>query len=212
MGTELSVFEPLNVYCIPETHWKYSEFKTWLLLVCFAKHSDMMLTLKVPNKNCSRWHFNFYFYLSKKIRLDFHVNPLLGRGFTWNTKFYFLWKIMKNYLWISSAAFLIGALRVNLFLTEHIGSSIQWKFVVNQFAANLHLDDSECCWRLALKQSYTRKKSQSLSFHVVYFCIFLNWNSFSYRWGAPVAQWVKRCPTDLADQVRSLLVAKSSQP
>ena len=28
-------------------------------------------TLKTPNKNCSRRHFNFYFYLSKKIRLDF---------------------------------------------------------------------------------------------------------------------------------------------
>ena len=28
------------------------------------------LTLKVPNKNCSKRHF-FYFYLSKKIRLDF---------------------------------------------------------------------------------------------------------------------------------------------
>ena len=31
-----------------------------------------MLTPKVPNKNCSKQHFNFfYFYLSKKIRLDF---------------------------------------------------------------------------------------------------------------------------------------------
>ena len=30
------------------------------------------LTLKAPNKNCSRQHFNsFFFYLSKKIRLDF---------------------------------------------------------------------------------------------------------------------------------------------
>ena len=30
--------------------------------------------------------------------------------------------------------------------------------------------------------------------------------------GAPVAQWVKRWPTDLADRVRSPLEAKSSQP
>ena len=29
---------------------------------------------------------------------------------------------------------------------------------------------------------------------------------------APVAQWVKRWPTDLADRVQSLLEAKSSQP
>ena len=30
--------------------------------------------------------------------------------------------------------------------------------------------------------------------------------------GAPVAQWVKRWPTDLADLVRSSLEVKSSQP
>ena len=30
--------------------------------------------------------------------------------------------------------------------------------------------------------------------------------------GAPVAQWVKRWPTDLADGVRSPLEAKSSEP
>ena len=30
--------------------------------------------------------------------------------------------------------------------------------------------------------------------------------------GAPVAQWVKRWPTDLADRVRSSLEVKSSQP
>ena len=32
----------------------------------------------------------FYFYLSKKIRLIFHVNPLPSRGFTRNIKTYFL--------------------------------------------------------------------------------------------------------------------------
>ena len=30
--------------------------------------------------------------------------------------------------------------------------------------------------------------------------------------GAPVAQWVKRWPIDLADRVRSSLEVKSSQP
>ena len=34
----------------------------------------------------------------------------------------------------------------------------------------------------------------------------------SFRNGAPVAQWVKRWPTDLADQVQSSLEVKSSQP
>ena len=33
-----------------------------------------------------------------------------------------------------------------------------------------------------------------------------------YTAGAPVAQWVKRWPTDLADRVRSSLEVKSSQP
>ena len=32
------------------------------------------------------------------------------------------------------------------------------------------------------------------------------------HFGALVAQWVKRWPTDLEDQVRALLKAKSSQP
>ena len=40
------------------------------------------LTLKVPNKNCSSRHFNFYFYLSKKIRLDFSCESSASRGFT----------------------------------------------------------------------------------------------------------------------------------
>ena len=39
------------------------------------------------------------------------------------------------------------------------------------------------------------------------------WNHRScFLCGAPVAQWVKRWPTDLADRVRSTLEAKSSQP
>ena len=33
-----------------------------------------------------------------------------------------------------------------------------------------------------------------------------------YVGGAPVTQWVKRRPTDLADRVRSSLEMKSSQP
>ena len=44
-------------------------------------------------------------------------------------------------------------------------------------------------------------------------CISLSLSlSLSLNLGAPVAQWVKRWPTDLADRVRSPLEAKSSQP
>ena len=39
------------------------------------------------------------------------MNPLPSREFTWHFKSYFLWKTMKKYLWISSAAVVIGALK-----------------------------------------------------------------------------------------------------
>ena len=41
------------------------------------------------------------------------MNPLPSRGFTWNIKSYFPWKTMKKYLWMSSTAVVIDALRVN---------------------------------------------------------------------------------------------------
>ena len=47
--------------------------------------SQPSLTLKAPNKNCSRQHFNFLLLSFKKIRLDFS-----SRGFTRNIKSYFL--------------------------------------------------------------------------------------------------------------------------
>ena len=52
------------------------------------------------------------------------MNPLPSKGFTWNIKSYFLWKTMKTYLWVSSAAVVIGALRVkawgNTFMFSHL--------------------------------------------------------------------------------------------
>ena len=42
----------------------------------------------------------------------FQKNPLSSRGFTWNIKSYFLWKTMKKYLGMSSAAFVFGTLIV----------------------------------------------------------------------------------------------------
>ena len=70
----------------------------------------------MPNENCSRWHFNFLLlsFIENKTWF-FQVNPLLGRGFTWNIKSYFPWKTMKKYLWKLSAAVVIGALRVKEF-------------------------------------------------------------------------------------------------
>ena len=49
-------------------------------MVHLTPGTQLYLTVKVSNSNCSRRHFNFL--LLKKIRLDFHVNPLPSRGFT----------------------------------------------------------------------------------------------------------------------------------
>ena len=48
----------------------------------------------------------------------------------------------------------------------------------------------------------------------IYIGMICDFTSFStvFQSGAPVAQWVKRWPTDLADRVRSSLEVKSSQP
>ena len=72
------------------------------------------MIFKAPNKNCSRRQFYFLLLSFKENKAwFFHVNPLPSRGFTWNIKSYFLWKTIKKYLWMSSAAVVIGALRVN---------------------------------------------------------------------------------------------------
>ena len=58
----------------------------------------------------------------------------------------------------------------------------------------------------------------------VYFIMTILYYTFAYKFhtnnnlskpiedGAPVAQWVKRWPTDLADRVRSSFEVKSSHP
>ena len=72
------------------------------------------LTLKAPNKNCSRRHFNFLLLSFEENKAWFFMWIL----FTWNNKSYFLWKTMKKYLWMSSAAVVIGSLRVNIFINR----------------------------------------------------------------------------------------------
>ena len=43
--------------------------------MCVGPTADSPLTPKAPNKNCSRRHFIFYFYLSIEIRLDVSCEP-----------------------------------------------------------------------------------------------------------------------------------------
>ena len=57
---------------------------------------------------------------------------MYSRGFTWNIKSYFLWKAMKKYLWMSSAAVVIGALRVKMLfamISVYIKTSVTRKWL-----------------------------------------------------------------------------------
>ena len=55
------------------------------------------LTLKAPNKNCSRRRF-FTFISRRKEGLIFHVNPLPSRDSLETPSFIFSEKLMKTYL------------------------------------------------------------------------------------------------------------------
>ena len=66
----------------------------------------------MPYSTCKQRHFYyFYFYLSKKIRLN------VSCEYTLDIKHYFIRKTIKNYSRLSSAAVVIGALKVNLLRT-----------------------------------------------------------------------------------------------
>ena len=73
-------------------------------------HVHVQLTLKRQTKIAADDILIFYFYPLKKIRLDFSCESSAS------IKSYFLWITMTKYLWMSSAAFVIGALRVKTFL------------------------------------------------------------------------------------------------
>ena len=107
--------------------------KTFDMQAFLGTAQDKVLTLKVPSKICSRRQlFLFFLIFQRKQVLIFHVNRLLlGRRFTWNIKTCFLWKIKKKYSKMSSAAVMIGALRVksdeiffDTVFTLNIGTSV----------------------------------------------------------------------------------------
>ena len=81
------------------------------------------LALKAPNKNCSRRHFKFLFlsfeeYDARKWRLDFSCEQRI------HLKHQVLFSLKNNekYLCMSSAAVVIGALRVNSLQKLHRNS------------------------------------------------------------------------------------------
>ena len=72
------------------------------------------LTLKAPVTTAADdIHKYFFIVFQRKQDLIFQVNPLLGRGFTWKIKPYFLWKIKVKKFRCWLLQFLFGALRVN---------------------------------------------------------------------------------------------------
>ena len=121
-----SVFEPVWLYLLRFKHSKITrDYNLKFMVVIFfliytywqsrrttihhyQKHTKIsnciILALKVPNKNCSRRHFNFSLLSFKENKAWFFMRIL----FTWNIKSYFLWKTLKKYLWMLSAAVMIG--------------------------------------------------------------------------------------------------------
>ena len=76
---------------------------------------EVSLTRKEPSKIAADHTLFFYFCLLKKLRLVYHVNPLLGRGFTRNIKSLFSLKNYIKYSRLSFTAVVIGALRINCY-------------------------------------------------------------------------------------------------
>ena len=71
------------------------------------------------------------------------MNLLPSRGYTWNSKSYFLWKTMKKYLWMSSAAVVIGAWRVKLPMFKWVYLNFQF-FLPRQLISS---STTQCCWQ-----------------------------------------------------------------
>ena len=83
----------------------------------------IVLILEAPYKNCSRRHFIFLLLSFEENKAWFFLWILcLAEDSLETLSLFFLWQTMKKYLWISSAAVAIGALRVNLLMTHFVCS------------------------------------------------------------------------------------------
>ena len=78
-----------------------------------GKLSLLSLTLKVPVMTAADGNIKYFFSVfQRKLDMIFQVNPLLGRGFSCNIMPYFLQKITMKKIAMSSAAILLGTIRV----------------------------------------------------------------------------------------------------
>ena len=92
-------------YCYLYRFWfDLTSFQDTNLFVVF-----FLINPQAPNNFCSR-HSNFCFSFQRKTA--WHFMWIVWRRFTWNVKLYFLWKKIKIYIRMSSAAVVIGNLWV----------------------------------------------------------------------------------------------------
>ena len=115
----LEILKHIIIRNIEKSFWCWFVKRNWRVRDFF-----FILTLKVPNKNCSRWHFIFLLLCLEENKAwsfmwilclaeDSLETTSLILSDSLETLSYFLRKTMKKYLWMSSAAVVIGALRVN---------------------------------------------------------------------------------------------------
>ena len=132
--------------------WIVQEIGSALTKVGNHKIVWAYLTHKVPITTAADdIHKYFFIFYQRKQDLIFHVNPLLGRGFTCNFKPYFLWKIKVNKLKCHLLQFLFGFLRVNMF-----------KFTVTLFINLLYASGSMTKHRTTKHRKAKTQKRQNI--------------------------------------------------
>ena len=120
----------------------------------------------------------------------FHVNRLPSRGFTCSIKSCFLWKTMKRYLWMSSAAVVIGALRVKLYfelvkwnshfysITIYLTGQVNWFSIFEDSLKNtgsdlaIKLEKMFSCWTQLSMKNERCNKSYAICRDFYWFLVF----------------------------------------
>ena len=107
---QLFLFLNKNIFCEPSLELSRRDGaneRLQLLVLLWQNMVNPQRLWKRQTKIAADNILIFYFYLWKKIRLDFLFDSLETSSLIFSEK------IMKTYLWMSSAAVMIGTLRVN---------------------------------------------------------------------------------------------------
>ena len=110
--------DPRDGFSIPSSQSWWIPIISRQLLILQAI-ADVTLTLKAPPIICSRRQFQILpLFFKKEIRHDISWELSAGRQFSWYIIPYFFWQLGKMLQNLSSAAVVIGALRVKCFYLE----------------------------------------------------------------------------------------------